>query len=159
MSLPAALHTLHNWFESASRRTWLATPYFVPDFGTRRSLVEADRRGVGVRLLLPAKSDVPVTRWAARAAYAWLLCNGVRIFEYDSRMLHAKTIVVDGTRSTVGTANLDYRSLFQNFELNLVAESRSLNATLAGIFRRDPGQASEIRPRAWIMTAACGCAN
>lgn len=118
--------------------------------GTRRSLVEAARRGVDVRLLLPAKSDVPVTRWATRAAYAWLLCNGVRIFEYESRILHAKTIVVDGTRSTIGTANLDNRSLFQNFELNLVAESRALDATLAVIFRRNLGQALEIHPRAWM---------
>jgi cardiolipin synthase len=142
--------TLHDWFRSASHRIWLTTPYFVPDSGTRRHLVEAVRRGVDVRLLLPARSDVRIARWAAHAAYAWLLCNGVRIFEYDSRMLHAKTIVVDGTRSTVGTANLDYRSLFQNFELNLVAESRSLNATLTGIFQRDLCHASEIRPRAWM---------
>jgi len=76
-----------------------------------------------VRLLVPHKSDVFLTQWAARAAYASLLKAGVRIYEYLPRVLHAKTAVIDGAWGTVGTANLDYRSLYLNYELNFVTQA------------------------------------
>lgn len=73
-----------------------------------------------------------VAHWAARAAYRELLSAGLRIFEYHPRVLHAKTAVVDGAVATVGTANLDYRSLFVNYELNLFSGSRALCTALEG---------------------------
>jgi cardiolipin synthase len=73
----------------------------------------------GERLLVPSKSDVPMTRWAAHALYASLMSAGVRIYEYRPRMMHAKTVVVDRHWATLGSANLDYRSFFLNYELLL----------------------------------------
>ena len=102
-----------------------------------------------VRLLVPAKSDVPLARWAARASYQMLLQAGVRIFEYLPRMLHAKTAVVDGSWATIGTANLDYRSLFLNYELNLVSRDSTLCERLCTQFEVDLSQSREILPAAW----------
>jgi len=134
---------------SAERRLFVTTPYFVPDHGTQNELVQAARRGVDVRLLLPGKSDVPITRWAARAAYRKLMAAGIRLFEYQPRVLHAKTAVVDGLVATVGTANLDYRSLFVNYELNLFSASRELCAALEAQFLADLTEAMEVTAPRW----------
>ena len=136
-------------FAGASRRIWLTTPYLVPDFRTRNGLMRAARRGVDVRLLVPRKSDVPLAKWAAHAAYANLLAAGVRIYEYLPRMLHAKTIVVDEGWSCVGTANLDYRSFFLNYELNLASEDTALASQLARDFEQDLAESELILPRRW----------
>ena len=134
---------------SAERSLFLTTPYFVPDHRTQNELAQAVRRGVDVRLLLPGKSDVPIARWAARAAYRKLLSAGIRVFEYQPRVLHAKTAVIDGNVATVGTANLDYRSLFVNYELNLFSANRTLCAALEEQFLTDLSEASELTMPGW----------
>jgi cardiolipin synthase len=134
---------------SAENRLFMTTPYFVPDHDTQNELVQAARRGVDVRLLLPGKSDVPIARWAARAAYRKLLSAGIRLFEYQPRVLHAKTAVVDGVVATVGTANLDYRSLFVNYELNLFSANRALCAALEEQFLVDLTEAMEVTVPGW----------
>lgn len=136
-------------FAAAANRAWLTTPYFIPDRYTQEHLVETAQRGIEVRLLVPAKSDVRIARWAARAAYAVLLEGGVRIYEYLPRMLHAKTAVIDGTWSTVGTANLDYRSFFLNHELTLVSADPGLCGRLEEQFLQDLEEATEIRADVW----------
>lgn len=136
---------------SAERRLYLTTPYFVPDHRTQNELVEAARRNVDVRLLLPGKSDVRITHWAARAAYQKLLAGGVRVFEYQPRVLHAKTAVIDGDVATVGTANLDYRSLFVNYELNLFSANEPLCAALEAQFLEDLAEAEEVTARSWSL--------
>jgi len=92
-----------------------------------------------------------MAQWASRAAYARLLAGGVRIYEYLPRMLHAKTAVIDAHWSLVGTANLDYRSLFINDELVLLSAQPALNAGLVGDFEADLVQSEQIsasaRPR------------
>ena len=133
----------------AERHLYLTTPYFVPDHRTQNELVDAACRGVAVRLLLPGKSYVPITQWAARAAYSNLLAGGVRVFEYQPRMLHAKTAVIDGTVATVGTANLDYRSLFVNYELNLFSGNEALCAALDSQFLADLKEAEEVTATGW----------
>ena len=133
----------------AERCLYLTTPYFVPDHRTQHELVQAARRGVDVRLLLPGKSDVPIARWAARAAYQKLLSAGIRLFEYQPRVLHAKTAVIDGAVATVGTANLDYRSLFVNYELNLFSANRALCAALERQFLADLTEAMEVTAPSW----------
>ena len=133
----------------AERCLYLTTPYFVPDHRTQHELVQAARRGVDVRLLLPGKSDVPIARWAARAAYQKLLSAGIRLFEYQPRVLHAKTAVIDGVVATVGTANLDYRSLFVNYELNLFSANRALCAALERQFLADLTEAMEVTAPGW----------
>ena len=148
---------------SAERRLFVTTPYFVPDHRTQNELVQAARRGVDVRLLLPGKSDVPIARWAARAAYRKLLSAGIRVFEYQPRVLHAKTAVVDGAVATIGTANLDYRSFFVNYELNLFSANHTLCTALEEQFQTDLGDSIEVtapdwsrRPWGGMVTEAVG---
>ncbi|HET7845733.1 MAG TPA: phospholipase D-like domain-containing protein [Xanthomonadales bacterium] len=150
-------------FAAARSRLWVTTPYFVPDRRTQTQLLAAARRGVDVRLLVPGKSDVPIVQWAARAAYARLLRGGVRIWEYQPRVLHAKTMLADQDWATIGTANLDYRSLFLNDEVNLVATDGRLNAMLAAQFELDVAEAREIvecawnrRPATWMVAESIG---
>jgi len=140
---------LRQAFSDARERVWLTTPYFVPDSATQRQLCAAAERGVDVRVLVPGKNDVTLVQWAGRAAYSRLLRAGARVFEYEPRTLHAKTLLIDADWSTIGTANFDYRSFFINYELNLVARSVRLNAALAALFERDLQEAREIREQPW----------
>ena len=140
---------LHDALRSAKSRVWATTPYFVPDSSTQKLLCHAAQNEADVRLLVPGKSDVPLAQWAARAAYAWLLACGVRIYEYTPRVLHAKTLLVDANWATVGTANLDYRSLFVNDELNLIDEGGGLNSVLARIFLDDLRESEEVLAMQW----------
>ena len=136
-------------FRSARERVWLTTPYFVPDRHSQRRLCEAAQRGVDVRLLVPGKNDVAIAQWASRAAYSHLLAAGVRIFEYQPRVLHAKTALVDRDWGTVGTANFDYRSFFVNDELNLFSDDALFNAELAAQFERDLSVSREVTAEPW----------
>jgi cardiolipin synthase len=135
--------------DSARDTLYLTTPYFVPDNFTQDGLIHAAKRGLDARLLVPGKSDVRLARWAARASYAKLLDAGVRIFEYRPRVLHAKTAVADGAWATIGTANLDYRSLFLNYELNLVTRDRDLCAELTAQFHADLANSIEVEHGRW----------
>ena len=135
-------------FGSARERIDLTTPYFVPDEVTQKALVAAADRGVEVRLLVPQKGDTPPVRWIARRVYAPLIHRGVRVFGYRPRLLHAKTVSVDGDWVTIGTANLDYRSLFLNHELNLCARDPALAQGLEAQFEADLTEAKELDPAA-----------
>lgn len=135
--------------EGAKSVMWVTTPYFVPDHRTQEALIAAARRGRDVRVLVPRKGDVRLARWAARAAYANLLRAGVRIFEYLPRVLHAKTAVVDETYAILGTANLDYRSFFLNYELNLITREPDLCRRLVEWFEKDLEEAEEIYAGRW----------
>ncbi|HKJ76237.1 MAG TPA: phospholipase D-like domain-containing protein [Gammaproteobacteria bacterium] len=132
-------------FASARRRIEVTTPYFLPDLRTQVALAEAAGRGVDVRLLVPRKGDIAPMRWAARRIFAGLLAAGVRIYGYRPRLLHAKTVAVDGDWATVGTSNLDYRSLFLNHELNLVARSPELAGRLHDQFGKDLAESEAYR--------------
>lgn len=135
---------LQSQLRQARGRIWVTTPYFVPDAKTQKELRIAALRGVDVRLLVPKNSDVPIAQWAAKISYDSLLRAGVKIYEYAERVLHAKTILMDTDWSSVGTSNLDYRSLFTNNELNLITHSPTLNARLASIFLDDLNHARQI---------------
>ncbi|MCF6325052.1 MAG: phospholipase D-like domain-containing protein [Gammaproteobacteria bacterium] len=144
---------------NAKQQVCLTTPYFVPDHRTQKALLTAVKRGVEVRLLVPRSSDVRLARWAANAVYAHLLDAGVKIYEYLPRMLHAKVAIVDGRWATLGTANLDYRSLFQNYELNLVSRNPDFCARLQTQFEMDLTEASAVcatrwRQRRWVPRLA-----
>lgn len=141
-------------FAGARTRVWLTTPYFVPDGRTQRSLISASRRGVDVRVLVPRKNDVRAVQWASRAAYANLLQAGVKIYEYLPRVLHAKTIVVDGAWSSVGTANIDYRSFFLNYELTFTLRDTGFARVLERQFLDDLQCSEQILPATWAKRAA-----
>lgn len=108
---------------SAAEEILIATPYFVPGPRIIRSLLRAVRRGVSVRLLLPARSDVPLVLLLGRSSYATLLKGGVQIFELEREILHAKVMLIDGERTVIGSANLDQRSFHRNFEINCLVDN------------------------------------
>ncbi len=143
-------------FAIARQRVWLTTPYFVPDSHTQRSLMAAARRGVDVRVLVPRKSDMRLPQWAARAAYANLLNADVKIYEYLPRVLHAKTMVIDGIWSSVGTANIDYRSFFLNYELTLTIKNPEFAAVLEVQFLDDLKQSERIFHARWAQRGWLG---
>ncbi len=141
---------------SAARRTlYITNSYFVPDDDFRGMLTRAAARGVDVRILTAGDSiDISTTLHAGRARYEELLSGGVRIYEYQPTMMHAKTFVVDGVWSTVGSMNFDNRSLSLNNESNLVVSDAAFGAQLDSVFVADLEYAREItlaahRQRPW----------
>jgi cardiolipin synthase len=111
---------------SAKKTITIANAYFLPGYRFRQSLREAVKRGVKVRLLLQGRTDHPIVRYATAMLYDELIQGGITIFEYNAEMLHAKVAVVDGYWLTIGSANLDFFSLFLSLEANVVAEDRGL---------------------------------
>jgi len=121
----------------ARKRAWIMSAYFVPSGRLRKALRRAARRGVDVRLLVPGpKTDHPWVRHAARRFYGKLLRSGVKIFEYQPRMLHGKMIVCDGWVS-IGSANLDRWSFRWNLEANQEIADETFASTAAGVFAAD----------------------
>ena len=130
---------------AARERCWLTTAYFVPDRYFRRLLRAAAGRGVDVRVLTPgANTDRRSTWFAARAHYESLLEAGVRLYEYRPTMVHAKTLVVDGVWTLVGTLNFDNRSMVLNDEVGLLAWDPALGGDLEAAFLRDLEFADEL---------------
>ena len=115
---------------SASEELLVANPYFVPGPRIIRALLRAARRGVRVRLLMPARSDVPLVQLVGRSSYGILLRGGIEIFEMEREILHAKVMLVDGERSVIGSANLDQRSFHRNFEINCVIDSSAFGTQI-----------------------------
>ncbi len=118
-------------------RIWLTTPYFIPDRAILVALMTAAERGVDVRLLLPGWSDHPFVLYAGRSHYPELLEAGVKIYEYQRGMLHAKTMVVDDEWVTIGSANMDRRSFLLNWEANLIMVDQALAGRMAQRFLLD----------------------
>lgn len=133
----------------AEEHAWLTFGYFVPDPQTIDALKAAARRGVDVRILVPGQSDVWLTLHAGRSHYSDLLDAGVRIFERQEAVLHAKTAVVDGVWSTVGSTNLDWRSFVHNYEVNVVILGGDMASQLRALFERDLANSREITAGAW----------
>lgn len=144
----------HPWFPirllffsaitTARTRVWMTTPYFVPDNAILTALITAALRGVDVRLLLPAQTDHPLVHYAGRSYYRRLLRAGVRLYEYEKGMLHAKTMVVDRHYGTIGSANLDLRSFHTNFEINAWVYGESFAQELEQHYLEDLQNAREI---------------
>ena len=131
---------------SARRRLYIANAYVVPDPDFVELLVAAARRGVDVRVLTnSAQTDVKTTWLAGRSRYETLLAAGVRIYEYRPATMHAKTFVVDGAWSAVGTMNFDNRSLACNSEVALVTLDGPVAVTLEALFLADLRFADEIK--------------
>jgi cardiolipin synthase len=108
---------------------------------------------VDVRLLLAGQTDVAVVRRAGRASYARLLACGVRIFEYQPTIIHAKTVVADDCVSMIGSSNLDYRSYYLNAECNVLILDEATGRGMTASFLQDLEQATEIDPAAWERRA------
>lgn len=135
---------------AARERLWITTPYFAPPTRALKLLAAAAQRGVDVRLLLPSeRTDVPLVRHAAHGSYSYLLRYGVRIFEYQRATLHAKTLVVDGYASLIGSSNLDFRSFWLNAECNVLLFDEACGASLERVYAADLDGSIEITAAQW----------
>jgi cardiolipin synthase len=140
---------------AARRRLWITVAYFAPRPRVLPILGGAARRGVDVRLLLPGRSDVRLARHSGHGFYANLLSLGVRLFEYQPSILHAKTFVADGSAAVIGSSNLDFRSFERNAECNFVILDETVGATMERQFEKDLAESVEIllpgwRRRGWL---------
>ena len=133
----------------AQRCVYIANAYFVPALSIRRALVEAAKRGVDVRVIVPGKSDVPAVYYAARYLYQRLMDAGIQLHEWRGNMLHAKTASVDGRWCTVGTYNLDYRSLRFNLEVTAAIESEAVASAMQRRFEEDLQNAPQVDATTW----------
>jgi cardiolipin synthase len=140
-----SIHRLHvEAVTKADRRVWLVTPYFVPSEAARFALTSAALRGLDVRLLVPRRGDSRVVSAAARSYYDELLGAGVRVFEYQPRMLHSKALLVDADLVLIGSANFDNRSFRLNFELSVLLRDPELAAEVEAVYLTDLREAKEV---------------
>lgn len=134
----------------AERTVHITTPYFIPPPDIADALLAAASRGIDVRIVTAgSKNDVHIARTVSRQAYGQCLSAGIRIFEYQPAMLHAKCMVVDGVWSTIGSSNLDYRSLWRSLETNLVTCDRSIASAMERSFDNDVAESEEITLEMW----------
>ncbi|HSL50260.1 MAG TPA: phospholipase D-like domain-containing protein [Candidatus Deferrimicrobiaceae bacterium] len=141
----AELYRLDQLIAAAARQTlWLTDAYFVGTTAYVQSLRAAARDGVDVRLLVPGASDIWVLRGLSRAGYRPLLEGGVRVYEWNGPMLHAKTAVADGRWARVGSTNLNLQSWIGNWELDVAVEDEGFAGRMEDMYLDDLGRATEI---------------
>ena len=129
----------------ARKRLFITNSYFVPNYDFKQLLIEASKRGVDVRILtVGPETNVKITRYAGRKQYDDLLKGGVRIFEFAPTMMHAKSLVADGMWASIGTMNLDNRSMVFNNESNLNVLDAATGATLDSVFLNDLKYSKEV---------------
>jgi cardiolipin synthase A/B len=128
----------------ARERLWLSDAYYGGTTSYVQALRAAAKDGVDVRLLLPNSTDIPLLQLFSRAGYRSLLEAGVRVFEWNGPMMHAKTAVADGRWSRVGSTNLNVASWFGNCELDAVIEDETFAREMAAMFLQDLTNATEI---------------
>jgi cardiolipin synthase len=145
----AAYVALVSAIENSESAVRIMNAYFVPAKDLREALVGAARRGVRVELILPAHLDTWVVLEAGRSFYTELLEAGVHIYERGERLMHAKTATIDGVWSTVGSTNLDYRSLAHNDELNVVVLGPKFASHMEAAFAADIRHSKAITLEAW----------
>lgn len=139
------LHAMRKAKESIQ----IANAYFIPDRGIRRVLANAVKRGVKVNVIVPERNDLRAVQLASHHTFAGLLRAGVGIYEWPERMMHAKVAVVDGIWASIGSYNLDARSLFHNLEVVLCIVDRGFGLTLAAQLAHDRAVSREIVPAVW----------
>ncbi|MEP7208109.1 MAG: phospholipase D-like domain-containing protein [Casimicrobiaceae bacterium] len=141
----AGVFRLDQVIASAAREyLWLTDAYFVGVSAYIQALCAAAQDGVDVRLLVPGASDIPALQPLSRAGYRPLLAGGVRVFEWNGSMLHAKSAVADGLWARVGSTNLNFASWTHNWELDVAIEDPKLAEQLADLYEEDLANATEI---------------
>jgi len=148
-AVPAIFVTLVSAIRNAARSVHLTMAYFAPDPQTLDALKGAAARGVEVQLILPSYTDFRPILYAGRSHYTGLLEAGIEIYERQERLLHAKTIVIDGIWATVGSSNIDWRSFLHNEELNVVILGQDFGRQMEESFRRDLARSKRIALEDW----------
>jgi len=145
--------TLLSAIGSAETSVNITNAYFVPDPQLLEALEAAARRGVGVTLILPSRTDSWLVFHAGRGYYERLLRAGVKIFERRGVILHSKTALIDGVWATVGSTNLDWRSFLHNHELNAVVLGSEFGKQVQAMFAKDLAASDEITLEQWQRRA------
>jgi len=136
---------------AAEKSVHITCAYFVPDVQILKALTDAARRGVDVKIILPGVLESGLVFHAGRSFYADLLASGVRVYELQIAVLHAKTAVVDRIWSTVGSTNIDMRSFLHNYELNAVVLDPAFGAALESAFEEDLRYSVEVSAAQWAQ--------
>jgi cardiolipin synthase A/B len=149
---PSTLKLLHYMaIHAATKSITIQNPYFLPDPDARDSLVDAVKRGVKVRIMIPhtSASDSKIVQHASHHHYGTLLKGGVQLFDYEKTLLHQKVFVVDGCMASIGSTNFDDRSFEVNDEVSLVVYDESIARELEETFERDLAHAKEVHFEPW----------
>jgi cardiolipin synthase len=141
--------TLISAIASAEKEVHLTNAYFVPDPQLIKALVEAVQRGVDVKLILPGQTDFQLALYAGRSHYEDLLEAGVKIYERRGPVLHAKTALIDGVWSFIGSTNLDWRSFLHNYEVIAVVLGRDFAGQMRQMFDADLAESNLIERDSW----------
>lgn len=141
---------------SAGTTIRIETPYFVPGPRFLRAMLRAVRRGVTVEIVLPARSDVPLVRLVNRSYYAALLRGGIKVYERQGAILHAKVMLIDSSWAVIGSANLDQRSFHRNYEVSVIVVSPEFGRQVEELFVAElsasqPMVLSEHEQRSWLI--------
>ena len=135
--------------DASTRSVHLTMAYFAPGQEMIDALTDAARRGVDVQLILPSVSDFSPVLHAGRSHYNALLAAGVKLHELQDAVLHAKTAVIDGVVSTVGSSNMDWRSFTGNHEVNAVVFGEDFGDAMNTMFQRDLAASTPVTPDSW----------
>ncbi len=144
-----AFRTIDLLLAAAEEKVWVTEAYLVAPQRLYEAFKDAARSGTDVRMLLPGHSDLRVVRNLTRIGYRGLMRGGVRLWEWDGPMLHAKTIVVDGRWVRIGSSNLNPSSLLANWEIDVLVEDADLAAAMERQFLSDIARSREVirKPR------------
>lgn len=123
--------------DRATKYIYITNAYFLPDRFVYRRLIKAVRRGVDVRIIGPYKTDHPYVRWATWSIYPHMIKNGIKVYEWQGEILHCKTAVIDGIWASIGSHNLDHRSLHYNLEVNINIYDRCFGGEMSRVFKED----------------------
>lgn len=137
--------------DTATRQIYITMAYFSPGQDMVDALADAARRGVDVRLILPSLSDFAPVLHSGRSHYQRMLDAGVKLYELDDAVLHAKTAVIDGVVSTVGSSNMDWRSIAVNNEVNTVVLGEDFGSAMVAMFQQDLARSTPVDARQWAQ--------
>lgn len=152
-SQPGGDHEIYKAYfvaiQGATKSIHITAAYFVPDVQILKALLEAAHRGVDVKLILPAITDGVLVAYASHSFYKQMLEAGIKIYQLKASVLHAKTAVIDGTWSTVGSTNMDTRSFLHNKEINVVVMGDEFGREMESAFHEDLNDSNEIQLETW----------
>jgi cardiolipin synthase A/B len=147
--IPLYYVTLLTAIRTAEKSIKITAAYFAPTKQEMEALIQAARRGVDVRLMLPGRSDSPLSLAVAHSRYSELLDAGVKIYEMHDVILHSKIVVVDGVWAAIGSSNFDHRSVIFNDEVDVVILGSEAAGELEDMFQANQAAAQPIAIKAW----------
>ena len=133
----------------ANKSIHITCAYFVPDVQIMQALLDAAKRGVEIKIILPGVTDSGLVHHATQSYYSEMLAGGIQIYQLKIAVLHAKTAVIDGVWATVGSTNIDTRSFLHNHEINVVVLGEDFAAAMENAFQEDLRQSDAIKAEAW----------